>query len=64
MDLPEATYFLSTVTPNIVAEKGGKFPRVEDGTPLANLWLTQPKALGLKQKRFADSTGMVRQLLP
>jgi len=25
--------------------------------PLANLWLTQARALGLKMDRFADSTG-------
>jgi hypothetical protein len=33
------------------------------GTPLANLWLTQANAMGLKQDRFADSTGVISQLL-
>ena len=63
-DLPEATCFLSTVTPNIGGrEKGGEFLRVEGGTPLVNLCLTLAKTLGLKQKRFTDSTGLVKQLL-
>jgi hypothetical protein len=46
-----------------VPKKDGKFPKVEGGTPLSNLWLTQAKALGLKADRFADSTGLVKQLL-
>jgi hypothetical protein len=33
------------------------------GTPLANLWLTQANAMGLKQDRFAASTGVISQLL-
>lgn len=33
------------------------------GKPLANLWLTQANAMGLKQDRFADSTGVISQLL-
>ncbi|MED5586443.1 MAG: DUF1552 domain-containing protein [Verrucomicrobiota bacterium] len=32
------------------------------GTPLANLWLTQLHALGIKQKRYADSTGTVSEI--
>jgi len=30
---------------------------------LANLWFTQMQALGLKADRYADSTGLVKQLL-
>jgi len=30
---------------------------------LANLWLTQAKALGLKINSFADSSGEISQLI-
>ena len=33
------------------------------GTPLANLWLTQLHALGIKRDDYADSTGTVREIL-
>jgi hypothetical protein len=49
----------SGLTPKV----GGKYVTPEGGVPLANLWLTQAKALGLKLDRFADSTGEIRQLL-
>lgn len=48
--------------PIIVAGKGGGklktglHVNMPEGTPLANLWLTQANAMGLKLKRFADST--------
>lgn len=51
--------------PIIVAGTGGgKFKtgqhiNMPEGTPLANLWLTQARALGLKMDRFADSTGEI-----
>jgi len=55
--------------PIIVAGKGGGRlqPKgshlvVPKGTPLANLWLTQAKAMGLKRDRFADSTGTIQSL--
>ena len=32
-------------------------------TPLANLWLTHLHALGIKEKRYADSTGTVKELM-
>ena len=44
-------------------KKKGKFAKPKQGHPLANLWLTQAKALGLKLNRFAESTGEVKQLL-
>lgn len=53
----------------IAGSGGGKFKTtgghlvVPDGTPLANLWLSQAQAMGVKRDRFADSTGIVRQLL-
>jgi len=34
-----------------------------DGTPLANLWLTQAKAMGLNLPKFADSSGELKTLL-
>ena len=41
----------------------GRHVHCPDGTPLANLWLTQARVLGLGAERFADSTGIVSQLL-
>lgn len=43
--------------------RNGKHLNCPNGTPLANLWLTQAHALGVKSKRFADSTGILDQLL-
>jgi hypothetical protein len=43
----------SGLTPKV----GGKYVAPEGGVPLANLWLTQARALGVKMDRFADSTG-------
>lgn len=55
-----------TKLPIIVAGRGGgKLPEggrhlnCAEGTPLANLWLSQAKALGLQRERFADSTGVL-----
>ncbi|MEM8954165.1 MAG: DUF1552 domain-containing protein [Verrucomicrobiota bacterium] len=59
-----------TDLPIVVAGSGGgKFaPRgkhinLPDGTPLANLWLTQAQAMGVNMERFADSTAPITQLL-
>ena len=41
----------------LVPKVGGKYVAPEGGVPLANLWLTQARAMGLKIDRFADSTG-------
>jgi len=55
--------------PIIVAGSGrGKFKTGQHlncatGTPLANLWLTQAQAMGIRRDRFADSTGVIPQLL-
>ncbi len=54
--------------PIIVAGGKGKIKRgqhinLPEGTPLANLWLTQARLLGLDRERFADSTGLVKSLL-
>ncbi len=43
--------------------RGGQHINMPEGTPLANLWLTQSKIFGVGQERFADSTGMVKSLL-
>ena len=46
-----------------VARVNGKYVNPKQGQPLANLWLTQMQALGLRQKRFADSSGVLDSLL-
>ena len=57
-----------TDLPIIVAGSGGgKFAtgrhlHCAEGTPLANLWLAQARAMGLGRERFADSTGPLDQL--
>jgi hypothetical protein len=53
--------------PIIVAGGGkriqsGKHINMPEGTPLANLWLTQAQMMGLNMKRFADSTGAIGAL--
>jgi hypothetical protein len=54
--------------PIIVAGTGGgkvttgQHIQCADGTPLADLWLTQADALGVKLDRFADSAGLVKHL--
>lgn len=55
--------------PIIVAGNGGGKVRsgqhlhCGEGMPLANLWLTQARILGLERERFADSTGVLTELL-
>lgn len=54
--------------PIIVAGGGqkvqsGKHINMPDGTPLANLWLTQAQMMGLDIERFADSTGTIDSLV-
>lgn len=55
--------------PTIIAGSGGgrlvtgKHLNMPDGTPLANLWLTQAQLMGVEMPRFADSTGPLGQLL-
>ncbi len=43
--------------------KVGQHLHCPEGTPLANLWLTQARAMGAEMERFADSTGVVGPLL-
>ena len=43
--------------------RSGRHLHCADGTPLANLWLTLTKAMGLKRERIADSTHVVKELL-
>lgn len=58
-----------TDLPIIVAGSGGgklktgHHLNLADGTPLANLWLTQAQIIGLELERFADSTQTFGQLL-
>ena len=55
--------------PIIVAGSGGgKFNtgrhiHMPEGTPLANLWLTQARVMGLKLDRFSDSSGEIPSVL-
>ena len=44
------------------ALKTGQHYHCPEATPLANLWLTQAKMMGLTLDRFADSTGLLPQL--
>ncbi len=39
--------------------KTGQHINMAEGTPLANLWLTQARMMGLDMKRFADSFGEI-----
>ena len=39
--------------------KSGQHINMPEGTPLANLWLTQAKMMGVEKERFADSTGEI-----
>jgi hypothetical protein len=53
--------------PIIVAGGGkrvaaGQHINMPEGTPLANLWLTQARLMGLKIDHFADSTGEISAL--
>ena len=43
--------------------KLGRHIHVERGTPLANLWLTQLKILGVAQEQFADSNNTLSSIL-
>ena len=43
--------------------KGGLHINMPEGTPLANLWLTQARLLGLDMADFADSTGEITDIL-
>ena len=43
--------------------KSGMHINMPEGTPLANLWLTQAKLLGLEISEFADSTDVVSAML-
>ena len=47
----------------LVKKVNGTYKTPEGGVPLANLWLTQAQAMGLKMDRFADSTGTINSLL-
>ncbi len=53
----------------IIVAGGGQRMRLKrhinlpEGTPLANLWLTQAQLCGLPMNQFADSTGSISQLI-
>tara|TARA_R110002049_G_scaffold27321_3_gene94449 strand:+ start:101686 stop:103029 length:1344 start_codon:yes stop_codon:yes gene_type:complete len=42
--------------------KAGRHINMPEGTPLANLWLTQARMMGLQLDQFADSTGTIDAL--
>ena len=43
--------------------KSGRHINMPDGTPLANLWLTQARMMGIETDHFADSTATIDELL-
>lgn len=45
------------------AFKTGTHFNCTEATPLSNLWLTQAKVMGLDIERFADSSGMISQVV-
>jgi hypothetical protein len=47
----------------LVKKVNGTYKTPDGGEPLANLWLTQAKAMGLELDQFADSTGSISSLL-
>lgn len=54
--------------PIVVAGGGGRVQsgmhiNMPEGTPLANLWLTQARLMGLQLNRFADSTEEIHALI-
>ncbi len=54
--------------PIVMAGGGKRVPtglhiNMPEGTPLANLWLTQARLMGLDMDRFADSTGTIDRLM-
>ena len=42
--------------------KTGQHVNMPEGTPLANLWLTQARSMGIEMDRFADSTGEIKAI--
>jgi hypothetical protein len=42
--------------------RSGRHINMPEGTPLANLWLTQARLMGLELEQFADSTGTISEL--
>jgi hypothetical protein len=40
----------------------GRLIKCNQGTPLANLWLSYTQLMGIKRDRFADSTGLLKEL--
>ena len=43
--------------------KAGQHINMPEGTPLANLWLTQAQLMGLEVDEFADSNGVIDSLV-
>ena len=43
--------------------KSGQHINMPEGTPLANLWLTQAQLMGMEVDEFADSRGVIDSLL-
>ncbi len=43
--------------------RSGQHINMPEGTPLANLWLTQARMMGHPMKEFADSTGVIDSLI-
>jgi hypothetical protein len=45
------------------ALKPGAHHHFDGEVPLANLWLTLAQTAGMKRERFADSTGVIKEVL-
>ncbi|MEM9659630.1 MAG: DUF1552 domain-containing protein, partial [Planctomycetota bacterium] len=43
--------------------RSGRHINMPEGTPLANLWLTQAELMGHPMREFADSTGRIEDVL-
>lgn len=61
--ISDGSLHVYTDLPTVVAGRGGgaidagKHIRSAAGTPIANLWLTMARAMGVKAERIGDSTG-------
>ncbi|MEC7978571.1 MAG: DUF1552 domain-containing protein [Planctomycetota bacterium] len=55
--------------PTVIAGRGGgqlltgHHTRFPEGTPIANLWLTMAKVMGLSSERIGDSTGTLEKIV-
>ncbi|MFM7136290.1 MAG: hypothetical protein ACKO1M_04355 [Planctomycetota bacterium] len=58
-----ATHQYSRLPIVVAGSGGGRHLHCPDGTPLANLWLTMARTLGVDIDHYADSTGVAKILI-